>query len=66
MKNHSDEVSQRPTSDVNTSPPKTGSAQPGMPRRLSTSIFTVNAPKKKQPSSEWTSTRGEWDSNPSA
>jgi hypothetical protein len=50
MKNHSEEVSHRPTRAVKTSPPRIGNAQPGIPFPDSTSIFTVNTPKKKQPS----------------
>ena len=66
LKNHNAEVSQSPTSPVKTNPPSTGSAQPGIPLRVSTSIFTVKTPKKKHPSSECTSTRVEYAAKPSA
>lgn len=44
VKNQSDEVSHSPVSAVNTSPPRTGSAQRGPPDRLSSDIFATNAP----------------------
>src|SRR6185369_16251705 len=52
VKNHRDEVSHNPTSAVKTTPPSTGSAQPGTPLRDSVNIFTVNAPKNRQPRME--------------
>src|SRR4029079_10810543 len=66
VKYHNDEVSHSPTSAVKTAPPTTGSTQPGVPLRDRNSIFATNAPKKKQPSSEWMSTRVVECSNPNA
>ncbi len=51
------EVNQIPTSTVKTRPPASDRIQPGSPRRVSTSIFTVNTPKNRQPRQECTSTR---------
>src|ERR1041385_8530196 len=46
------------TSAVNSEPPATGSHHPGRPFDCTTITLAVNAPKKKQPRSEWSSRRG--------
>jgi hypothetical protein len=43
-KYHSADVSQMYTTLVKTNPPATGTAHPGIPLRVSNSIFATNAP----------------------
>src|SRR6185436_15865068 len=66
VKNQNDEVSHRPIRAAKTVPPTSGRTQPATPRMGSTSIFTVNAPKKTQPRIEWVNVRGLNVSKPSA
>src|SRR5262249_34402880 len=59
-------VNQIRTSVANTVPPMIGRSHPGRPCVRTTRTLTVKTPKKKHPSSEWTSTRVSVDWNPSA
>src|SRR5262245_10220158 len=59
-------VNQIRTSVTKTVPPTIGSSQLGSPCVRTARTLIVNTPKKKQPSSEWTSTRVSVDWNPSA
>jgi hypothetical protein len=65
VKNQTELVSQSPVSAVKAAPPRTGSAQPGIRFARTTSTLVANAPKKKQPSRPWASTRAESVWNPS-
>jgi hypothetical protein len=57
LKYQAADVTQVATSTVKVRPPNTGRTHPAMPRLVSTSILTVNTPKKRHPRRECSSTR---------
>ena len=66
MKYQSAAVIQSAVSPLKTTPPSTGSAQPGESSRVKINILQMKAPKKKQPRIECTATRASNVWNPSA